>query len=117
MLEFLALWPFRTISNTFWTSTSSRSTRAFGYTYPEVVDWNVDAKTLANNVRAKVNELYNPNPNASTTNRRSTGTGEHTDVSKRGLLSDISEIVGEKFAELGINNLNKQWVINIRVDK
>lgn len=54
------LLPFHFDNGTeFWTSNSVRSTRVFGYTYPEVADWNVTQATLANNVRTSVNRLYN----------------------------------------------------------
>jgi tyrosinase len=45
---------------TFWTSKGVRSTRTFGYTYPELVDWNRTPEELASSVRSIVNRLYNP---------------------------------------------------------
>lgn len=117
MLRLLALLPFHADANNFWTASTARSTREFGYTYPEIIDWGVDAETLANNVRTKVNELYNPPTRAS---RRSLQTYKYTNSTRPGLLGgllgDIRDTL-EKFFELGINNLNKQWVINIKVDK
>ena len=58
---FVDLTPFH--SNGFgrlYTSYSARYTRTFGYTYPEVVDWDIGATDLASNVRAKFNALYSP---------------------------------------------------------
>lgn len=53
--------PFhRDAAGTLHTSTTARSTRTFGYTYPEIVDWNVTPEQLASTVRASVNALYGP---------------------------------------------------------
>ena len=45
---------------TLYTSATVRSTRPFGYTYPEVVDWAVNATQLSSNTRTALNNLYNP---------------------------------------------------------
>ena len=107
--------------NDFWTSSSSRSTVNFGYTYPEIQDWNVDQGTLQNNVRTAINNLYNAPA------RMSTKQG------KRDLLNDLenapqklaglatNKITGQmtksQFDGLGVNNLVKNWAINVAVDK
>jgi tyrosinase len=55
------LLPFHSDNGTtFWTSSAVRSTRKFGYTYQDVVDWNTTQETLASNVRANINRLYSP---------------------------------------------------------
>ena len=51
---------------TLYTSATVRSTRPFGYTYPEVVDWAVNATQLSSNTRAALNNLYNPSGSIST---------------------------------------------------
>ena len=52
---------------TLYTSATARSTRPFGYTYPEVVDWGLlNATQLASNTRAAINKLYNPTGSIST---------------------------------------------------
>ena len=51
---------------TLYTSATARSTRPFGYTYPEVVDWGINATHLAFNTRAAINKLYNPTGSIST---------------------------------------------------
>ncbi|MCJ1417075.1 hypothetical protein MMC32_003414 [Xylographa parallela] len=62
------LTPFHASANgTLYTSTTVRTTRTFGYAYPEVQDWNATAAQLAATVRATVNSLYNP---ASATRKR-----------------------------------------------
>ncbi|KAF2435742.1 Di-copper centre-containing protein [Tothia fuscella] len=53
--------PFHSDANgSFHTSTTARDTMTFGYSYPEVVDWNVTPNQLASNVRSIVNTLYAP---------------------------------------------------------
>jgi tyrosinase len=43
-----------------YTSATSRSLSTFGYTYPEIQDWNQSTQQLRANVIAKVNSLYGP---------------------------------------------------------
>lgn len=123
------LYPFHQSDdpNDFWTSASSRSTRAFGYTYPEIQDWGVDQATLQNNVRAAVNNLYNAPTRKSTVK---TGTQKRDLPDK---LNDLKTVPGQmttmvsnkitgrmtkaKFDSLGVNNLVKNWAINVAVDK
>lgn len=55
------LTPFHSDSaGTLYTSATVQSTRPFGYTYPEVVDWGVNASQLSSNTRTALNKLYNP---------------------------------------------------------
>ncbi|KAL9609507.1 MAG: hypothetical protein Q9167_005724 [Letrouitia subvulpina] len=82
------------------TSLTARSTRSFGYTYPEIVDWGVNATQLTANVKARLNALYNP---SSSFGRRST-------TSDRGSNRGSG---GRRFP----NGMNRQWFINIRMDK
>lgn len=44
--------------SSFWTSWGVRSTRAFGYTYPELQDWTVNSASLQRSVIATINRLY-----------------------------------------------------------
>ncbi|MCJ1291384.1 hypothetical protein MMC34_002927 [Xylographa carneopallida] len=91
------LTPFHASSNsTLYTSTTVRSTRTFGYAYPEVQDWNVSATQLAANVRAIVNNLYNP-ATGSTSKRSSPAGG----IEKRAANTNAAEY---------------QWAINIAAD-
>ncbi|MCJ1262196.1 hypothetical protein MMC22_002066 [Lobaria immixta] len=80
---------------TLYTSTTARSTRTFGYTYPEVIDWNVNSSQLASNVRTRFNALYNPfrNDTLSSLKKRS------------------------KVAAQYLNATDHQWFVNIRVDR
>lgn len=60
---FVALTPSHSDSiGGLYTSYSARYTWSFGYTYPEIVDWDISATDLTSNVRAKFNALYGSNP-------------------------------------------------------
>ena len=94
------LTPFHSdTGGTLYTSATARSTRSFGYTYPEVQDWNVSAQQLSSNVRAAVNALYNPNG----------GTSAQRRVKARGAA----------LAPRAVDALsaNKQWALNFKGDK
>ncbi|GAM89119.1 hypothetical protein ANO11243_071540 [Dothideomycetidae sp. 11243] len=57
------LYPFHSDDQgTLYTSATSRTTAEFGYTYPEVADWgvNADPASLTANVTAIINRMYNP---------------------------------------------------------
>ena len=57
-----ALTPFHSnAAGSLYTSQNSLRTRDFGYTYPEVVDWNTTPDQLSANVKTTVNNLYGPN--------------------------------------------------------
>jgi tyrosinase len=42
----------------FWSSNTARSTRTFGYTYPELQDWTMSSSELQRSVISTVNKLY-----------------------------------------------------------
>jgi len=58
------LYPFRKTENEYWTSKSARDTKAFGYTYPELV------KSSQQSVTAAVNTLYGPMSTAALNGKR-----------------------------------------------
>jgi hypothetical protein len=74
----------------------------------------VDQNTLISNVKAAVNNLYNP---VSAAKRSKLPTG----LVERGYQNSSKVINGklgrEEFLKLGVNNLNKQYVINIVCDR
>ncbi|KAM0186665.1 hypothetical protein ACHAPC_004449 [Botrytis cinerea] len=51
--------PFAITSSTFFTSNTCRSMSQFGYSYPEIMDWNMTAAEMTSYVTGRVNELYN----------------------------------------------------------
>lgn len=120
------LYPFHRSDdpNDFWTSGSSRSTRDFGYTYPEIQDWGVDQGTLQNNVRSAINNLYNAparmGPAAPKNGKRDIL--DDLKNAPKGLTSmKTNQVTGQmtksQFDRLGVNNLAKNWAINVAVDK
>lgn len=73
--ETTPLTPFHDVSNTaLYTSDSARDTRTFGYTYPELVDWNVTSSSLTSSVRQTVELLYGSGASGSSISRRSSHT-------------------------------------------
>lgn len=80
------LTPFHSDSmGTLYTSATARSTRTFGYTYPEVVDWGVNATQLSSNTRAALNKLYNPTNTIATRslfNKRDEPTAPYTNITE-----------------------------------
>lgn len=77
----------------FFTSASARITSTFGYTYPEIQDWNQSPAQLKANVTAAINRLYNPN--GARINRRG-------DIISRDLLP------GQQ---------TREWSVGLRVSK
>jgi tyrosinase len=127
---FLALYPFHSDdANDFWTSASVRSTATFGYSYPEIVDWGVDQQTLQNNVRAAVNNLYNPS--ASTSNKKrsilpsllSLPTPSPSTFQLPKNIQNLASkaVTGvlnpQQFVDMRVNNLQRHWAVNIGVNK
>ncbi|KAL2041570.1 hypothetical protein N7G274_005952 [Stereocaulon virgatum] len=97
------LTPFHSNYNgTLYTSKTARYTRHFGYSYPEVVDWGINATQLSSNTRANLNNLYNPTGSIATRpllHKRSNGTAP---CARSNATTEVIEY---------------QYSINIRVDK
>ena len=92
-----ALTPFHSNdAGDLYTSTAVRSTRSFGYTYPEIQDWGVNASQITANVKAQLNTLYNPSSSMS----------QHALTDRAGSVTRRNP-----------NGMRNQWFINIRVDK
>ncbi|KAJ9615738.1 hypothetical protein H2200_001815 [Cladophialophora chaetospira] len=98
--------------STMFTSDDVRSTRTFGYSYPELPDWQLTPDQLAANVRAAVNSLYGGSPNSSV--RRSS-------EDMRGRSTNLAESFGyvtlDLARELNVNNLNRQWSVTVLIDR
>ena len=86
---------------TFFTSATARYTRRFGYTYPELIDWNVNATQLSLNARSILNTLYNPT----------------SSISKRSLPKRINDKQVNTTPFQNPTSANHQYYINVRVDK
>jgi tyrosinase len=94
------------------TSNDVRSTTTFGYSYPELPDWEMNPDRLAANVRAVVNSLYGPSSN-STVRRAS----EAIRGRSMNLAESFANVSLDLARHLNVNNLNKQWSITVLVDR
>jgi tyrosinase len=121
--------PFHSNSNgAFHTSNTARNTASFGYTYPEVVDWNVSPSQLAQNVRTIVNHIYNPSSNSKRSVPVATDECGNPDYQASfGAPAGVA-LVGEPSvyspapvsvapASPVANAASHQWVVNIVADK
>lgn len=89
-----------------------RSIQSFGYSYPELPDWEMSEEELAANVRSEVNSLYNPSVKKATS--RAT-----RDVEQRSanLADSFGHVTLEMAQNMGVNNLERQWAITVLVDR
>ncbi|KAK2758458.1 hypothetical protein FQN53_008206 [Emmonsiellopsis sp. PD_33] len=129
--------PFHDFNGDFYTAETSRSTRFFGYTYPEIQDWGKSKEDLVSDVSREVNRLYNRRSD-NNQKRDSMAIRSHLarhhkrvpDLSKKSLedlkelnfkIKEFFEDLGKwsllNFIKLGINNMKKQWVIQIKANK
>lgn len=83
--------------------------KPFGYTYPEIVDWNVDATQLSANVRTIINQLYNPAGTIVARSHISRG------LKEQGFAASIARGLSRRSLEA--NAADYQWVVQIRADK
>ena len=110
----IVLAPFHSDNgSTFYTSDTSRSIRLFGYTYPELVDWNVSSADLTTSVRATVNALYNP----SAGNKTAVGKPSNIALRRADVAESFSSVTFELAKELKVNNLDMQWSINVQLQR
>lgn len=106
------LLPFHSDNGTrFWTSNGVRSTRTFGYTYPEVIDWNKTPAALASSVRESINRMYNP---ALANNRWQRRRFEHPrKMGSTGLATGAVSAAREPERY----EVERQWVITIQFQR
>ncbi|ETI25886.1 hypothetical protein G647_02663 [Cladophialophora carrionii CBS 160.54] len=108
-----ALAPFHSDDGgTMFTSNDVRSTATFGYSYPELTDWELNPDQLAANVRAIVNSLYGPSTNSTIRRAYEKVRGRSTDIAE-----SFDNISLDLARHLNVNNLNKQWSITVLVDR
>ncbi|KAI9775145.1 MAG: hypothetical protein M1839_001396 [Geoglossum umbratile] len=135
------LTPFHSDSGgKFWTSDMSRSTKTFGYAYPETVDWGLTSQQYLTNVRNTVTRLYSraavpPAPLKGsgflggifdgTGDEKPLGKhehphGQHHDHGLKEVKEDLTHGVSDLLRKLGLTDKNgeyKEWFANIRVKK
>ncbi|KAI9855691.1 MAG: hypothetical protein M1824_005924, partial [Vezdaea acicularis] len=93
-------------AGTMYTSVTAQSTRTFGYTYPEVQDWGVTPDQLANNTRAAVKQLYDPNS-------QFTSRSFNSRIMRRdnGPLNIVPHV------RMNQDGAYREWYVNLRVDR
>lgn len=127
------LWPFHSSDNKFYTANSVRDIKTFGYTYPELEGSSGSKSQQRRHVMRKVNELYNPGSSQNSGKRRREGEyqkGNDTSTLPLGLdkilkddlnlgkfFDNILQSSLLDFDKLRINNMKKQWAVNIKVNK
>ena len=97
---------------TLFTPEDVRATSVFGYTYPELVDWNTSAVQLATYVQSQINSLYN------------TGAGSQVrdnDVKVANRASSTAAAFGhitiDTARKLRVNNQPTQWTIQVQAQR
>lgn len=108
--------PFKSdAGSTLYTSTTARSTRTFGYTVPEVLDWGVSASQLSSNCRAAVKRLYDPN-NEFTPRGLSSPSSSLESLEKRQSNPNVAITIPPGLKN-GTARAYRQWYANIRINK
>jgi len=135
------LTPFHSdTSGKFWTSDMSRSTKTFGYAYPETVDWGMTPAQLQTNVRNSVTRLYSRNAGPPAPLKSSgilggafDGPGDEKPLGKsehphdhhhghglkeikEGIASGITDLL-DRLGLTDKDNVYDEWFANIRVKK
>lgn len=77
------------------------------------MDWDVNSTNLAASVRASVNALYNPYAG----NKTSTGTTSTITSRRADVAQNFGHVTFEMAKELGVNNLEMQWSINVQLQR
>ncbi|KAH8662913.1 hypothetical protein BGZ60DRAFT_412262 [Tricladium varicosporioides] len=94
--QFTPLTPFTSNNfGTLYNSFTARSTKTFGYAYPEVQDWLFSPADLARNVTAQVNAMYDP-----------------TGIFRR----DPKKALNPR-SKLTVGSTTKEWSVQVQVSK
>ncbi|KAI9810350.1 MAG: hypothetical protein M1827_006317 [Pycnora praestabilis] len=93
------LTPFHSDTNgDLWISDSVRNPQTFGYTYPELVTWNVSTSQYQANVRTSINTLYGSNASTSITSSLPSGKRSAADnISERSTAGDNSTMTYREY--------------------
>ena len=110
------LTPFHSDSSgTFYTSATARNTRTFGYTYPEITDWGLNASQISSNVRRNLNLLYNPTNSISA--RSLPAAHHHRPTHQQRSAPPTANSTSHNSTTATNASTSHQYSINIRVDK
>ncbi|EXJ78291.1 hypothetical protein A1O3_09452 [Capronia epimyces CBS 606.96] len=108
-----ALAPFHSDdSGTMFTSEAVRSIKSFGYSYPELPDWEMSSSQLAAHVRSAVNSLYNPISNTTVAHLR-----RNVQHRSANLADSFGGVTLDMARQMNVNNLDRQWSIAVSVDR
>ena len=109
-LTYSALSPFHSdTGSTLFSSNGVRKLSQFGYTYPEISDWNTTAHDLKLNVQTQINQLYNY-----ALSTRSISPGPRRSWSHGDIARCFSHITLGQVRKLGVNNSPLQWSIQVQ---
>ncbi|QSZ35560.1 hypothetical protein DSL72_008430 [Monilinia vaccinii-corymbosi] len=114
-----SLKPFAITSSTLFTSNSCRSMAQFGYSYPEIMDWNMTAAQMQSYVTGKVNTLYNADGLNSKIKKRNFGSRE-TSSGPQYEGSNTNKTLREWTAALSVSKLDlegERFIIRIFLGK
>lgn len=95
-----------------WTSDEVRGLKTFGYSYPEVPDWELTPEQLTQKVQTLVNSLYNPDRNA--TIIRSVKSMQKKTTN---LAQSFGAVTFDMAQDLRVNDLEEQYSITVLVDR
>ncbi|EXJ88381.1 hypothetical protein A1O1_05311 [Capronia coronata CBS 617.96] len=98
--------------DTMFTSEAVRSIKSFGYSYPELPDWEMAPSQLAANVRSAVNSLYNPVSNTTVAHVR-----RNVQPRSANLADSFGDVTLDMARQMNVNNLDRQWSIAVIVDR
>ncbi|APA06690.1 hypothetical protein sscle_02g014600 [Sclerotinia sclerotiorum 1980 UF-70] len=98
-----ALKPFAIDSSTFFTSNTCRSMSQFGYSYPEIMDWNMTSTQMTSYVTGRVNALYNAD-------------GSNSKIKKRSFKSKEPSSI-HQFEGSDTNKTLREWTAALSVSK
>ncbi|KAA8576834.1 hypothetical protein EYC84_006881 [Monilinia fructicola] len=98
-----SLKPFAITSSTFFTSNTCRSMAQFGYSYPEITDWNMTAAQMQSYVTGRVNALYNAD-------------GSNSKIKKRNFNKRESSL-DHQYEGANTNKTLREWTVALSVSK
>ncbi|KAI9050966.1 hypothetical protein LZ554_005076 [Drepanopeziza brunnea f. sp. 'monogermtubi'] len=114
--------PFLTSADgPYFNSITVQQISTFGYTYPEIQDWNLSPAELKANVSAAINRLYNPNPlitkrGSGNMDTRDLLPGQRTREWSVGLRVSKFDLSGERFIVRlflgGVPRNPKDWAMS-----
>ncbi|KAJ9500525.1 hypothetical protein H2202_003741 [Exophiala xenobiotica] len=108
-----ALAPFHADEgSTMFTADGVRSIKTFGYSYPELPDWELSQPELAANIRNLVNAQYSPRSNATIGRLR-----RSIEQRSANLADSFGHVDLDMTLSMNVNDLETQWSITVLVER